>query len=518
MRLVRREGRGDLQVSAADAGAAVSESGMGELGMGPNLRQACWIPHWKDNMAQRGVCRKMVLWGASVTDFSLRRCTLRSEFLQSGLVIDRGLNESLSMLRKLNISRFKTIKSEQLEFGRVNLFIGGNGAGKSNILEAIGLASACFDRGLGDSDLARKGMRLTPPELMKSSFKGDELPKTLELRAEFDEGVVYRCQLQSSERDPLLRFFSEKAEVGGSVAFGRSHRGARAVGVSHLDRLEKSRGMWDQIRLFYEDIPEKVGDVFAEFSRYVIYSPQTDFLRGRQSGRVDVPPIGLHGEGLTSAVENILRQWNLVRERRDDPVRSLIRSCLDLAYLPGWASSFGTSSRRKALTSKDLVQSAGKSVYFLDRFMREDRNRLSAYDSSEGTLFLLFSAIILSDPSAPKIFALDNVDNALNPLLTRRLVEQIIKVTRREWGESGEYGARQVFLTSHNPTALDAFDLFDDEQRVFVAYRSNKGHTKVTRLVPPKGKSRDEWNIASGGRNLSELWLEGEIPNALGKI
>lgn len=434
-----------------------------------------------------------------------------------GLVISRSLIESDLMLRKLQINRFKTIKSEQLEFGRVNLFIGGNGSGKSNILEAIGLASACFDRGLGDSDLGRKGIRLTPPELMKSSFKGDELPKTLELRATFDGNVTYRCQLQSSERDPLLRFFSEKAEVDGEVIFSRSHRGARATGVSHPDRLDKSRGMWDQIKATYTKIPDEAGEVLAEFSRYVVYSPQTDFLRGRQSGRIDVPPIGLHGEGLTEAVVAILR-YGRKGGRASEPYFALVESCLNLVFLPGWASRFGTSSRSKALTSRDLAQSSSRSVYFLDRFMREDRNQLSAYDSSEGTLFLLFSAIILSHPQAPKIFALDNVDNALNPQLTRKLVEQVIRVAKREMGETGEFGARQVFLTSHNPTSLDAFDLFDDDQRVFVVSRNGKGHTKAVRLVPPEGLSRDEWNIRKGGKNLSELWLDGEIPNALGSM
>jgi predicted ATPase len=419
------------------------------------------------------------------------------------------------MLTDLTISRFKTIKSERLSFGRVNLFIGGNGTGKSNILEAIGLASACFDRGLGDSDLARKGMRLTPPELMKSSFKGDELPKTLELRAVLNGRVSYRCQLQSSERDPLLRVFSEKAEIGSTVVFGRSHRGARATGVTHASRLDKSRGMWDQIKATYDKIPEDAAEAFAQFSEYVIYSPQTDFLRGRQSGRVDVPPIGLHGEGLSEAVRSILRHIKLLKNNDSETYR-LLDACLNLAFLPGWASNFGTASRRKVFTSSDLAQAGAKSVFFRDKFMREDRNQLSAYDSSEGTLFLLFVGIILSHPSAPKIFSLDNVDNALNPKLTRKLVEQIIKVAGGTWKDTGKFGAKQVFLTSHNPTALDAFDLFDDDQRVFVVRRNSKGHTKVTRLEPPKGMTRDEWSIAKGGRNLSELWLDNAIPYALG--
>ena len=113
------------------------------------------------------------------------------------------------VVRKLEVDRFKSIRSAMLELGRINIFIGGNGAGKSNILEAIGILSAAVDRGVGDSDLRRKGVRLTPPELMKSAFKNDDLPKTLQLSAELEDDVAYRISLTGSENDPLLAFFGE---------------------------------------------------------------------------------------------------------------------------------------------------------------------------------------------------------------------------------------------------------------------------------------------------------------------
>ena len=81
------------------------------------------------------------------------------------------------MLKKLTVERFKSIRNATLELGRVNILIGGNGAGKSNVLEAIGVLSAALERGLGDTDLSKKGVRITPPELMKSAFKKHE-PKT----------------------------------------------------------------------------------------------------------------------------------------------------------------------------------------------------------------------------------------------------------------------------------------------------------------------------------------------------
>lgn len=429
------------------------------------------------------------------------------------------------MLERIKVSRFKSLKDVSLEFGRVNLFIGGNGTGKSNVLEAIGLASACFGRSLGDSDIASKGLRLTPPTLMKSSFKNEHLPKTLKLEVTFSNGIEYRAALQSRDDDPLLRFFSETAEHQKEKIFGRSNRGVSAVGFPHADRLEKHRGLWDQIKVTH-DVSDQVADTFAEFSRYVVYSPQTDFLRARQSGRVEVPPVGLHGEGLSDAVSSFLKELGRVtRQKRNKSQKlseaerregEIVSNCANLAFLPKWAKSFGVRNADSLFTSRDIANRSGKIVYFTDEFMHESRNRLSVYDSSEGTLFLLFAAIILAHPEAPRIFALDNVDNALNPKLTRKLVEQIIKVTYLSKEKDVKLGARQVFLTSHNPTALDAFDLFDNDQRVFIVRRNDKGHTVIDRLQPPPGQTREDWRIASNGRNLSQLWLDGAIPGALG--
>lgn len=425
------------------------------------------------------------------------------------------------MLEELAISRFKSVREQRLAFGRVNLFIGGNGTGKSNLLEAIGLTSACLGRGLGDSDFAQKGLRLTPSELMKSSFKNENLPKTLELAATFSNGIRYKAALRSGSKDPLLSIFSESSSVRFKKVFGRSNRGASATGVSHADRLDQHRGIWDQIKATYE-IPPDVDHEFSEFARYTIYTPQTDFLRGRQTGRVDTPPIGLHGEGLPQAVSSFLDVWRAYKTLADrgteTPQWKILDACVELVWLPRWARRFGVKRSNALLTSRDLADQFSENVYFLDQFMHAQRNQLSVYDSSEGTLFLLFAAIILGHPAAPKTFALDNVDNALNPRLTRLLIENIISICNITAENSLELGANQVFLTSHNPTALDAFDLFDPSQKVFVVQRNAKGHTIVENLRPPDGMTRDQWDVAKGSRNLSQLWLEGEIPGALGTL
>lgn len=427
------------------------------------------------------------------------------------------------MIKRLTVERFKSIRSAKLDLGRINILIGGNGAGKSNVLEAVGVLSAAVDRGLGDSDLSRKGVRLTPPELMKSAFKNFELPRTLQLTAEMEGDVTYRINLTGKEDDPLLAFLSESCIFQGERMFGQGPNGAQVKGGSIRGRLYRHRSIWDQVRTAF-DFPVPVETALRSLAEYAIYSPQTDFLRGMQTGKVDTPPIGLHGEGLPQAVLGLIRQrhepthTDESSDRKDniEATTELKRRALQLAFLPKWANLVKVGRIERHLISRALSSQGDEMVYFVDQFMHSKRSTLSVYDSSEGTLFLLFVAILLAHDESPKLLSLDNVDNALNPGMTRPLLETAIHTTAVSSRLNLRCGPRQLFLTSHNPTSLDAFDLFDDDQRVFVVERNDDGHTAVNRLRPADGMSREDWERAKNGRNLSQLWLDGEIRGALG--
>jgi hypothetical protein len=120
-------------------------------------------------------------------------------------------------------------------------------------------------------------------------------------------------------------------------------------------------------------------------------------------------------------------------------------------------------------------------------------------------------------PESPKVFAIDNIDSALNPKITRKLLETVIQATCRKQEGAENFGPDQVFLTSHNPTSLDAFDIFDSEQRIFVVMRdSEDGSSQIRRLAPPVGMAKADWIKACAGRNLSQMWIEGKIKGALG--
>ena len=76
------------------------------------------------------------------------------------------------MIRRLSIQNFKSIADLQLSLGRINVFIGENGAGKSNILEALAFGAAAAKGQLSHEFLATRGVRSVDPAFMRSAFDG----------------------------------------------------------------------------------------------------------------------------------------------------------------------------------------------------------------------------------------------------------------------------------------------------------------------------------------------------------
>ena len=140
-------------------------------------------------------------------------------------------------------------------------------------------------------------------------------------------------------------------------------------------------------------------------------------------------------------------------------------------------------------------------VEFQDKFMANGRNTLSGYDASEGALYVLFMMVLAAHSQAPRIYAVDNFDQALNPRTARELT--------RTFAKHALEASRQVLLTTHNPLVLDGLDLADDRIRLFTVDRDQHGHTKVRR-VPVK--NFDALRVKHGPHAVSRrTWVQGRL-------
>ena len=421
------------------------------------------------------------------------------------------------MINSLHIRNFKSIADASLEFGHVNLFIGANGSGKSNLLEAIGLYTACLGRGIDADILSSKGVRLSAPRIFKSSFKNRPIPVLIRLDGSMG-AVKYAASLRTKANSSQLEFFSETLTEGGSRVLFRRATSSGIAQTNSVPRKEvpveanPHRGLWDTHGSL-ASVSSTTKAVLNAVAQYIIYAPQTAVMRGLLPDSRAIEPLGLTGGRLPQAVREVLAQRMGTIKRQHD-----ITKILQIIWTPGWAEAVRVGPANldvipDALSSKEDV------IYIVDKYMKRKRNTLSLYDASEGTLFLLFVATILAHGGSPSIFALDNVDGTLNPSMVRSLVHHIVTITCEEDSNNGEVvGIRpkQVFLTSHNPSALDAIDLFETDQRLFVVSRNDEGHTVFERMRPPAEMTKEEWIRANDGRNLSRLWLDGRIRKALG--
>ena len=93
------------------------------------------------------------------------------------------------MVEKIYVNGFKSLRDFELDLGVINVFIGANGSGKSNILEAIGVLSAAAGGRIDDESLIRRGVRPGLPSLYKSSFQHDRTPPHISLAAQSLEAV-----------------------------------------------------------------------------------------------------------------------------------------------------------------------------------------------------------------------------------------------------------------------------------------------------------------------------------------
>jgi predicted ATPase len=173
--------------------------------------------------------------------------------------------------------------------------------------------------------------------------------------------------------------------------------------------------------------------------------------------------------------------------------------CESVIELLDWVADIDVTDTPGALLSSSVPR--GRVVLrFTDRFMTRSRNQITAYDASEGALYVLFAAVLCSSSDSPPIFGIDNLDQSLNPRLVERLTEDLARWL--VWSA----GDRQLLFTAHNPAVLDGLDLADDEIRLFAVDRNTEGHTCCRRIVPTP-----ELLAMHEEYPLSRLWLMGRL-------
>jgi len=385
------------------------------------------------------------------------------------------------MLAAIGIKGFKSVHNiPLLEFGRVSVFIGANGSGKSNLLEAVGMLSAAAEGFVHADHLLQRGVRHSLPGLYKTSLKGIA-QSDIVLKASGDGiGAKYEVSLKDTIADPSEAWIYDWEKLGDKII-------KEPFDNILTEHLIGKKGRFRS----YIDKSTPAAKLYTALAGYKIFTPTTPVLRGIQPDIMPSDPLGLLGGRLAEAVEEILDLKNKRFGKSD------LDEVLDLLY---WVDEFDITAPSRELLSP-FVPSLRSLVRFRDCWMDPRRNLISGYDASEGALYVLFTLVLALHPRTPRFFAVDNFCHSMNPRLSRGLARLFCRLML----ESDP--PRQALLTTHSPLVLDGLDLRDERIRLFAVDRSHStgGATNVSRVrlsdsILEKGEK---------GMPLSTMWSMG---------
>ena len=385
----------------------------------------------------------------------------------------------------VSIRNFKALKDISFSPGLVNVFIGANGSGKSTLLEALGVLSAAMTDRVDGNSLSRRGVRLSAPSLYKSAFKNETRSQNISFDIDWhpiksSDLLKYSVHLNTPSDDNAWRYHSETLFRNEQKVWGRSGRSKENYD-SYLGML-----LTDQSESLASIRPD-----IEPFRNYAIYQPFTAALRGIIPDPQQAIPIGLNGGRLAEALEEIIYEHDGDFYLGD--AYSIYAD--EVLEVIDWADSIRISS-----PSKERVNSAvpvsRRVLEFKDRFL-QNTMRFTAYDASEGALYVLFLYCLLLHPKAPSILAVDNFDQAMHPRLARTAMRRMSKLVIDQ--------KKTIFLTTQNPLVIDGLDLTDDRIRLFTLNRSRKnGHVFIERV-------RVTDDLVDEKMPLSQLWTTGRI-------
>jgi predicted ATPase len=393
------------------------------------------------------------------------------------------------MIRKIRIENYKSIPNLALDLGRVTVLIGANGSGKSNILEAIALASAAAQDKLDNEFLIARGIRVTETWFMRSAFGKHPTPReaiqisfqkdgeptiqpirtlsnSIKISVEGDSNVEFACELFADEAASYPKW-KQSPPI-------RTRELLAALKAGDLP--PETQIPPEILERVIAQIVERRARLTGSIPRFLVYAPENSSLRTFQS-EGQILPLGIKGEGLFAHLKGLDTATH--RER--------LNRIRDKLTLIDWFETF---------VVPDNLSPGERIIKIRDRYL-SDGILFDQRSANEGFLFLLFYITLFISPETPAFFSIDNVDSSLNPKLCVALLQQIVTL-------ANDYG-KQVILTTHNPAVLDGLDLRDEEQRLLVVDRDKDGHTRVRRVDPPK---------TSAGQlpvSLSEAFMRGYI-------
>ena len=383
------------------------------------------------------------------------------------------------MIKEIAIKNFKSIVDLKLPLGRFNLFIGANGSGKSNILEAIAFGAAASSGKLDFEYFANRGIRVAEPNFMFPAF--DNVKSDRVVVSSIDEqgststfNISYNNKVKPARWEDDSISYKQFIEYINKGTLEDNGEGGWVDLQEVLTRIQKDRGgnVPINIKLRETEKELQIMPLVIGLERFLIYSlEETKLRKADDSNRTY--PLGLHGEGLFAYLKALAQRPDSVEIFNEIKENLKVLDWFDDMQVPSEQLSNEFNLKLK------------------DGYLADTINTFDQRSTNEGFLYLLFYLTLIISDETPTFFAIENIDTAFNPKLCREVTKRLIELARKH--------DKQIIATTHNASVLDGMDLNEEDVYLHVVRRTIDGYTKTNRVMLKQEL----------GMPLSEAWQKG---------
>ncbi len=343
-------------------------------------------------------------------------------------------------IKRLNIEGFRSLRNVSWVPGNLNVLIGPNGTGKSNLLRFLELIAVSAQGKLGRYIQSSGGMEPIVWDGVASSINF-----SLDTTGDDGDGGTKQYVLELARLGKGSSYRVEKEQLTQSQEL---QDGLEAPAVKLLDRAGKQAVIFGETEGVFA-----APDEFLSEEETLLSVASGPFTNNHL-----IPPIQKWLSSIavyhdvTTGKDAPIRQPAIARmENRVDPDGQNLVSVLHTLYTSDRDFMRDINSAMQAAFGDDFEElvfppASDQRIQLRIRWKSLKREQ-SAAELSDGTLRFLFLLTVLASPSPAPVIAIDEPETGLHPSMLPLIAEYAIDAATRS----------QVILTTHSPNFLNAF-------------------------------------------------------------
>ncbi len=370
------------------------------------------------------------------------------------------------MINKIHIKNFLSIRSAEVNLGKVNLLIGANNSGKSNFLKAF--------------------------LFLKISI--NEHTKLNVLRK-----IINRTALKNNENNLAVQIDTNEVSFYKEFDLQKENRNLlEIVGITYEKFLTTLSARWD--KNFYDEFYKpfylkffvsNTGTIVSKYEQTdiqklieetKIYSPNPLKIRSFATLDAKDKQINADASNLVSFLDNM---------RDENP--QIIRDIED--------SLQKTVSNFQEIRLKKSPETPTKKMLGL---VDKNNEIFWADELSEGTLYFLAILAIIHQPNPPKLLLLEEPEKNVHPKRIHEIIDYLFQLSEQK--------DIQIIMTTHSPLVVDEFKNIPENIHIFDFIDNQTVIKNMKEVIEQSNTGRKAKNYSLldlTTTTIGDLWLQG---------